>query len=69
MGMNDIENFTHNRECNAKVCICVCVLVHDNNIMQNVAQFASIVLALEYNITSHHNQDNYLADPEACHVH
>lgn len=27
------------------------------------------LLALPYNITSHHNQDNYLADPEACHVH
>lgn len=47
--------------------------------MQNVAQFASIVffiriytmadvVGFEYNITSHHNQDNYLADPEACHV-
>lgn len=44
--------------------------------MQNVAQFAAIVFCVhwcafvgfEYNITSHHNQDNYLADPEACHV-
>lgn len=52
--------------------------VHNNNAKCSTICFYCVfhtyiytmadVVGFEYNITSHHNQDNYLADPEACHV-